>query len=70
MLLYVYENNYHFVFFCIIIEYINYLYLVKPFFRFNINNVILILDNFFKNGDNSTNTGHLENTDTEILKNG
>merc|ERR1719466_619592 len=37
--------------------------------KFNINNVFLILDNFFKNADNSTNTRHLENTDTEILKN-
>ena len=51
-------------------KYINYLFLIKPFFRYNIDNVISILDNFFKNGDNSTTTGHFENTDTEILKNG
>ena len=38
--------------------------------RFNIYNISSIVDKFFKNGDNPTNNGQFENTDTEIRKNG
>ena len=38
------------------------------FYRFNRDNIVSILDKFFKKGDNSTNTGQFEKS-TTVIKN-
>ena len=39
-------------------------------YRYNRDNIVSILDKVFKNGDDSTNTGQFEKTNTVIMKYG